>query len=113
MTTKRNGLTENVQKKIAFEVFATDKTHQEIADEFGGIHRSTVTHIAKKYNIQRYPGRGANGGRPLGQYGKYELKDIETINWTFDDELILERIKRREDNLHNEINRIIKAAINL
>lgn len=103
-------LTETVKKKIAFAIFSTNKTHAQIASEFG-ISRSKVSQIAGEYKLQRKATGGHGGGNYTGT--KHKKNDIETVNWTFDDALILKRIQRRHDNIQHEINKLVNAATKL
>jgi transposase len=105
----RKSLTENVRYKIAFEIFSTTKSHEIIAGDFN-VSRSTVSTIAREFKLQR---------RPLGGHGnRSSIKsparkhDIETVNWTYDDSLILARIERRKEAIRLEVNRLVDAAIN-
>jgi transposase-like protein len=101
------GLTKNVKQKIAFEVFTTNKTHMEIATEFG-VARPTVSRIAGEFKLQRTATKGP--GRPLGsKSSNINQNDIDTVNWTFDDKLIEQRIKRREKRILNEVQGIINT----
>lgn len=104
---RKNRLTDNVRAKIAFEIFSTAKTHEEIAKKFN-IARSTVSNIAREFNLQRHSTRPGNSSSSSRR--KHKKADIDTINWTFDEDLILKRIHRREEKIVKEIHRLVKVA---
>jgi transposase len=105
----RTKLSKNVREKIAFEVFVTTKSHRKIAEKYN-ISRSLVSSIASEFGVNRREWNGAN--RPKGSKSEsYEVHDIETVNWTFDDNLIIKRIERRKESIEKEINRLKRAII--
>lgn len=104
---RKNRLTDNVRAKIAFDIFSTNMTHLEIANKYN-IARSTVSNIAREFNLQRH--RSRPGNHSSASRRKHKKSDIDTVNWTFDENLVLKRIQRREEKISKEIHRLIKAA---
>lgn len=98
---RKDRLTDNVRAKIAFRVFSTKLSTQTIADEFG-IARSTVSKIAKEFGVVR--GKTRKGGKSTSKIHT-KKRNTETVNWTFDDNLIKVRIKRREKKLIEQVHK--------
>lgn len=104
-------LSKNVRDKVAFDIFSTSDTHQALSDKYK-VSRSLISSIAVEYNLQR---RKRNNQSRSPQKGRRSpvRSDIETVNWTHDDDLIMKRIERRESKIVEEIHRLVNAAINL
>lgn len=104
-------LTESVRGKIAFEVFRSNDTYTEIAERFG-ISRTTVKKIADEYDVARVFKSKPSGFTKNMTKAPYN-RNIETINWTFDDNLIKERIRRRESVLITTVHSAMKELARL
>ena len=104
-------LSKNVRDKIAFEIFSSTVTHQSLADKYK-VSRSLVSTIAVEYKLQRHE-RTCQAKSPQKGRKVAVQNDIETVNWTHDDALIMKRIERREAKITDEIHRLVGAAVNL
>lgn len=102
-------ITDEVRAQIAFEVFRTTEANKtshtgsytSIGKKFG-IHRTTVQHIALEFNVDR-------GHKPKDHFipgykaGVDGERNIARVNWTFNSDLKLVRVKRRESELVKEV----------
>ena len=88
MKNRKNRLTDSVRTKIAFQIFSTEKTHREIAEDFG-LSRQVVTNIGREFKLQRT--KSKPGGISCS-HGTKRQANIENINYTYDDELVQHRI---------------------
>lgn len=104
-------LSKNVRDKIAFEIFSSKATHQSLATKYK-VSRSLVSTIAVEYKLQRRE-RTDQTKAPQKTRAATIQNDIETVNWTHDDTLIMKRIERREAKIADEIHRLVDAAVNL
>lgn len=116
-------ITDEVRAQIAFEVFRTTEANRKnfrngsytkIGAKFG-CSRVTVCNIAKEFNVDRgcepaehlVPGyKGPKGEGSQNQ-------DVSTINWTFDSELKLKRVKRKETALVEQVHDSMSALAKL